>query len=68
MGQQLKVKRRLILINLFIAAAVLFMLAGLLSLALQPEATVYIGWLFSGSCFTVAFLMIRHKILKRFGK
>ena len=61
-------RRRVMFINLFIAATGLFMLLGLLSLALRPEATTYIGGLFSGCCFIVAFLMIRHKILKRLNK
>lgn len=55
-------------INLMIALSILFLIIGLLSLAYMPEATQYLGWIFSGCCFTVAFLMIRRKILRKLGK
>lgn len=68
MGNKTKDRRRLLWINLMIALAVLLLVAGLLSLAIRPDATQYVGWLFSGACFTIAFLMIRRKVLRRLGK
>lgn len=61
-------QRRLMWINVMILAALVFFVVGLISLSMWPDATSYIGWLFSSSCFMVAFLMIRRKILKRLGR
>jgi hypothetical protein len=61
-------RHRLLWINFMIVAALFFFIVGLISLSMWPDATSYIGWLFSSSCFMVAFLMIRRKILKRLGR
>ncbi len=63
-----KDKQRLYKINLLLVAATLFLLLGIVSIAVKPEATAYLGWIFSACCFAVAFLMIKRNILRRLNR
>ncbi len=58
-------KTRLFRINLLIAVSIVFLLLGIVSIAVKPEATAYLGWIFSACCFAAAFLMIKRNILKK---